>query len=135
MVYRRKVRYSDTDAQAIVFNGNYLSYYDDTITDLFDAAGLTEERLHGMGTDVLTAHASIDFKATAGLGEEISFGVRVGRIGTTSITFEIESWVDDRLTSAGKVVFVCVHPTEHQPVPVPDELVDALQGLHAEPIR
>ena len=90
-----------------------------------------------MGVDVLTVHAEVDFKATARLGEVLNFGVRVGKVGRTSITFELESWVesDERITSTGNVVFVCVHPTEHTPVEVPTELIDAFSALHTEPLK
>jgi len=29
VTYRRKIRFSDTDAQGTVFNGNYATYIDD----------------------------------------------------------------------------------------------------------
>ncbi len=135
VTYSRKVRYSDTDAQGIVFNGNYLRYYDDAITDLFDAAGLDEPTLHDMGCDVLTVHAEVDFKATAGLGELLVTGVRVQRLGTSSITFALESRVGDRVTSTGKVVFVCVDPATHTPMPLPDPLMAAFESIHEEALR
>src|SRR5690606_25712703 len=45
VVYRRRVRYSDADAQKIVFNANYSVYFDDTLTDYLDAAGLGGETM------------------------------------------------------------------------------------------
>ena len=127
-IYRRKIRYSDSDAQGIVFNGNYLAYYDDTLTDVFEAAGLTEVQMHGNGYDVLTVHAEVDFKATARLGETLSFSAAVDRVGTTSITFGLESRVGgtERITTTGKVVFVTVNRSTHQPVPVPASMREAL---------
>lgn len=127
-IYRRKIRYSDSDAQGIVFNGNYLSYYDDTLTDVFELIGLTESVMHGDGYDVLTVHAEVDFSATARLGETLSFSAGVERIGTTSITFDLESSVagTDRVTTRGKVVFVVVDHQTHEPVPVPDRVRDLL---------
>ena len=91
ITYQRRVRYGDVDSQGIVFNANYLDYYDDAITDLFLAAGLTPDVTHRAGYDVVTAHASIDFRATAALFDTLNVGVRVGAIGNTSVTFEVES--------------------------------------------
>lgn len=126
-IYRRKIRYSDSDAQGIVFNGNYLAYYDDTLTDVFEAAGLTEEQMHAHGYEVLTVHAEVDFKATARLGETLAFSAATDRLGTTSITFGLESRVvgTDRITTTGKVVFVTVDRSTHQPVPVPTSMREA----------
>lgn len=127
-IYRRKIRYSDSDAQAIVFNGNYLAYYDDTLTDVFEQVGLTEEAMHAAGYDVLTVHAEVDFKATARIGETLAFSAGIDRIGTTSITFALESRVEGttRVTTTGKVVFVTVDRNSHVPVPVPDQFSAAL---------
>ena len=128
-VYRRKIRYSDSDAQAIVFNGNYLSYYDDTLTDVFDALGLSTEAMQDQGYDVLTVHAEIDFQATARLGETLEFSASLERIGNTSITFAIESNVadTDRITTTGRVVFVTVGHESHEPIRVPDTLRTLLE--------
>lgn len=129
-IYRRKVRYSDSDAQGIVFNGNYLAYYDDTLTDVFELIGLTEELMHADGYDVLTVHAEVDFKATARLGETLEFSAGLERIGTTSVTFAIESRVagTQRITTTGQVVFVTVGRNSHEPLPVPQSMRTVLGG-------
>jgi acyl-CoA thioester hydrolase len=134
VTYERRVRYADVDSQGIVFNGNYLIYYDDAITDLFLAAGMTADVTHAAGYDVVTAHASVDFKATATLFETLEVGVRIGRIGATSITFEIESRVGDRVTTKGKVVYVTVDSRTFRPTPVPDEFIAAMEAIHDVPI-
>ena len=69
VTYRRKGRYSDTDAQGIVWNANYAGYFDDALTDLFDELGLTASVMQLGGFEVVTAHLGIDFKAPARLGD------------------------------------------------------------------
>lgn len=128
------MRYADVDSQGIVFNGHYLTYYDDAITDLFLAAGMTADVTHAAGYDVVTAHASIDFRATAALFEILEVGVRIGRIGNTSVTFEIESRVGDRVTTEAKVIYVTVDAETFRPTPVPEEFVAAMQAIHDDPI-
>jgi len=134
VTYERRVRYADVDSQGIVFNGNYLTYYDDAITDLFLAAGMTADVTHAAGYDVVTAHASVDFRATATLFETLEVGVRIGRIGKTSITFELESRVGDRVTTEAKIIYVTVDAGSFRPTPVPDEFVAAMQAIHEAPI-
>jgi len=134
VTYERKVRFSDTDSQGIVFNGNYLTYFDDAITDLFIAAGLTPSEMHKDGYDVVTAHASVDFRATATLFEDLRTGVRLTRIGNASLTFELESRAADRVTAEGKVIYVTVDASSFRPTPVPESLVAAMQAVHPEPI-
>ncbi len=134
VTYKRRVRYADVDSQGIVFNGNYMTYYDDAITDLFLAAGMTADVTHAAGYDVVTAHASIDFKATATLFETLEVDVRIGRIGKTSITFELKSRVGDRVTTEAKIIYVTVDARTFRPTPVPDEFIAAMQAIHTDPI-
>jgi acyl-CoA thioester hydrolase len=134
VTYKRRVRYADVDSQGIVFNGNYMIYYDDAITDLFLAAGVTADVTHAAGYDVVTAHASMDFKATATLFETLEVDVRIGRIGDTSITFELRSRVGERVTTEAKIIYVTVDAETFRPTPVPDEFVTAMQEIHDEPI-
>jgi acyl-CoA thioester hydrolase len=134
VTYHRRIRYSDIDSQGIVFNGNYLSYYDDTITDLFLAAGLKAADMHAVGYDVLTVHAAVDFTATAELFEDLEVGVRIAKFGNTSVTFELESTVGDRVTTRATVIYVIVDAETFEPIKVPQSLVDAMQAIHPEPI-
>lgn len=127
--YRRKVRYSDTDAQGIVFNGNYAVYFDDTLTDLFEEVGLTTPKMQAAGFEVVTANLTINFKATATLGDVLETRVRVARIGTKSITFELETHIEGTgvVTADGQVVFVTVDHSTFTPVEVPQLAIDALR--------
>jgi len=128
VIYERKVRYSDTDAQGHVFNVNYFRYFDDAITDYMDVAmGPGEPE----GYDMLLAHAEADFKSSAQLGEEMSCGVRVERIGNTSITFylEITNKKTGALICTGKEIYVIVEKVGMPPMPVPDAIKEAIARL------
>ncbi len=134
VTYQRRVRYADIDSQGIVFNGNYMTYYDDAITDLFLAAGMTTDVTHAAGYDVVTAHASMDFRASATLFETLEVDVRIARIGRTSVTFELQSRVGDRVTTEAKIIYVTVDAETFRPTPVPDEFIAAMEELHGGPI-
>jgi acyl-CoA thioester hydrolase len=136
VVFRRKVRYSDSDVQGIVFNANYLTYYDDALTDLIDDAGLTPAVLHDLGCEIVTAHASIDYRAPARLGDRLAVGARLGRVGTTSLEFVMQSWIEGsgQVTTDGKVVWVCVDRDTMRPKSLPRELLAAVQALRSEPV-
>ena len=132
MVYRRKVRYSDSDAQGIVFNGNYLTYFDDTITDYFDALDFD---LHGpAGVDIVLAHVEIDFHAPARIGDRLATGARVTRIGNTSFTVELATWNEENGAPvvSGRQIQVTVDRTALRPVPVPAALADAIAALQGD---
>lgn len=129
VIYRRKVRYSDSDAQGIVFNGNYLTYFDDTITDYFEAAGFDWHGPHGV--EIVLAHVAIDFSAPARIGDRLATGARVSRIGTTSFTIDLKTWNEDTEATivSGRQVQVTVDRETFRPVPVPPVLAEAISAL------
>jgi len=133
VTYTRKIRYSDTDLQGIVFNGNYFTYFDDALTDLFELLDLTPDRLEASGFDVVTAHASADFLASARIGDELDTHVRLDRIGTTSIVFVLEGLVGATQVVRGTVVWVTVDRDTYEKIPVPDELRTRIQLLASTP--
>ena len=135
--YRRKVRYSDTDAQGIVWNANYAGYFDDALTDLFDELGLTGSVMQSGGFDVLTAHLSIDFKSAARLGDVLLTKARLGRVGTKSVTFELETIKESTgdVAVTGTVVFVTVDGATFSSIEVPEAVMDVLEQAVGEPLR
>lgn len=128
MATRQKIRYSDCDPQAIVFNGNYARYWDDALTDWFEEAGFGGEELGGIGTDIVTARLEMDFKAAATLGDVVETGIAVERFGNTSMTVTIETKriSDGVVVVSGKGVYVFVDPESFRPAPVPEAVKDAL---------
>lgn len=131
VVYRRKVRYSDSDAQGIVFNANYLVYFDDAIADYFEAMGLPGHELHEKGYEVLVAHAEVDFVAPGRIGDELSVGVGVDRIGTTSVRFllEVRNEATGSTVVRGHEIYVIVDATTFEKQPVPQFLAEAVTRL------
>lgn len=131
VTYVRKVRFSDTDLQGVVFNGNYLTYFDDVLTDYFEAIGLGWATFTDLGFDLVVAHVDIDFRSSARLGEQLVTGARVQRIGTTSLTFSLETREEEkgRLVVEGSEVYVIVDPVTFHPAPVPEVLIEAVERL------
>lgn len=126
VTYTRKVRYSDTDAQGIAFNGNYATYFDDTITDLFEAIGYPWGEV-----EVVLARMEIDFRSPARLGETIVTGARVERVGKTSLTIRLATWEEreDRPVADATQIQVVVSGEDFRPIPVPDDLIAAIEAV------
>ncbi len=135
VVYRRKIRYSDTDLQGVVFNGNYFTYFDDALTDYFEQLGLPEPVFAEHGHDITVAHAEADFRSAGLPGETLTVAVRVDRIGNTSLAvgLRVEDEATGRLVAAGQEVYVVVDRTTQKPVPVPSYLIAALDDVPAPP--
>ena len=119
-----RVRFAETDLQGIVFNGNYLTYYDVAWTEYFRALGLDWKDMIGLGADTVLARTTMEFKAPARFDELLDIYTRVSKIGNTSLTFEFEIYAqsDDRLIGAASSLYVCVDPHTLRPVRVPGGL-------------
>jgi len=119
-----RVRFADTDMQGIVFNGNYLTYYDVAWTEYFRALGLTWQDLIGLGADTVLARTTMEFKAPARFDQILEIYTRVSKIGNTSLTFEFEIYAsgDERLIGTASSLYVCIDPETLRPVRVPDAL-------------
>lgn len=134
VIYRRRVRYSDADAQKIVFNANYSVYLDDTLTDFLDAAGLGIEDLPARGYDIVLRRMELDFLGSARIGDDLCVGMRFVRFGTTSLTARGKVWIegrDDHPLVEATATHVIVDAETFRPAPVPDFVrtaIEALQG-------
>ncbi len=110
--------------QAIVFNGNYLTYYDVAWTEYFREIGLDYQRMLEMGADTVLARTTIEFKSVARFDDLLEVYVRVSQIGNTSMTFDFEIYREgeQRLIGASQSLYVCIDHKTLKPVRVPDEL-------------
>ena len=119
-----RVRFADTDLQQIVFNANYLTYYDVAWTEYFRAIGFTWSDLLSLGVDTVLARTSLVFKAPAKFDEILEVHTRISKIGKTSLTFEFEIYPqnEDRLINAATSLYVCVDPKTLKSADVPDAL-------------
>ena len=61
-----KVRYMEVDAQGVVFNGWYLTYFDEAFSAFLAARGLPYSELMDASFDVQLVRSEIDWKS--GLG-------------------------------------------------------------------
>ncbi|WP_258867994.1 thioesterase family protein [Alkalilimnicola ehrlichii] len=59
-----RVRWVEVDAQGIVFNGHYLTYFDIAATEYFREIGIPyPSRLEEIGADLFVVHSAIDYHA------------------------------------------------------------------------
>ncbi len=137
VTYVRKVRFSDSDAQGIVFNGNYLTYFDDTITDYLEATGIGWDEMTEQGIDMVLGRAEVDFRAAGQIGDVLITGAKVVEIGRTSLVFEMRTWdqATGHAVAEGRLIQVMVDRRTHRPTPVPDWFVEAVERLQQAPSR
>jgi acyl-CoA thioester hydrolase len=125
-VHRLRVRYSECDQQGIVFNGNYLFYYDVAVTELWRARFGNYQAMLDRELDLVVAEARLRFVEGARFDEELDIAMQVRHLGTTSMIIEPEFRVGDRLIVDGEVRHVFVDPKTLKKKPMPDDIRDTL---------
>ena len=72
---------------------------------------------------------TVEFQQPAYYDDELLVGVRVGRIGRSSLTWEVAVFRKDEMTSLaqGEIVWVYTEMAEHSSTPLPDQLVAELR--------
>jgi acyl-CoA thioester hydrolase len=102
--YNFRIRYSEVDAQKIVYNSHYLTFLDVSIFEFFDAIGFNqEEYIKETNNEFHTVRAVVEYKAPATLGDTIEVLTRIKKIGNSSITFQQEIYLheSDKLLATG----------------------------------
>ena len=124
-----RVRYSEIDGQGVVFNANYLTYFDTSITEYFRALGYDQYAdAKATGLDFHVVKSLIEYKPPVRFDWELDVGARVARIGNSSLTFELAIFPKggaDALVT-GEIVWVYTSQQTHRPVPIPASIRDLI---------
>ena len=130
-VHELRVRYGECDPQGIVFNANYLLYFDVAFTELWRAAIGPWQEMVDRGIDAVVADASDRFRAPARFDEQLELRARVTRIGTTSITTQIDVTRRQSVLVSGTLRHVCVATDTWEKTELPDWIRDGLRRFAA----
>ncbi|MHB8533665.1 MAG: acyl-CoA thioesterase, partial [Solirubrobacteraceae bacterium] len=85
-----RVRYGECDPQGIVFNANYLLYFDVAFTELWRAAVGPWLEMVERGVDAVVAHADVDFHQPARFDDVLTLSAEIEKLGRTAITTRID---------------------------------------------
>ena len=103
-----RVRYGECDPQSIVFNANYLLYFDVAFTEMWRVAVGPWQEMVDSGVDAVVAETGLRFHAPARFDDKLRLVVRITRLGRTSLTTEIDVRRGEELLVAGWLRHVCV---------------------------
>ena len=131
-VHELRVRYGECDPQGIVFNANYLMYFDVAFTELWRAGVGPWQEMVTRGVDAVVANANVDFRGPARFDDVLQLEARVTRLGRTAITTEIDVIRDGELLVAGRLRHVCVATDTWRKTDIPDWVRDGLRPFAAQ---
>ncbi len=121
-----RVRYGECDPQGIVFNANYLLYFDVAFTELWRVAVGPWQEMVEHGVDAVVAHADVDFHRPARFDDVLALSAEVHTLGRTAITTEIDVLRGEELLVRGHLRHVCVSTETWEKTEVPDWIRERL---------
>jgi acyl-CoA thioester hydrolase len=124
-----QTRWKDNDVYGHVNNVEYYSYFDTAINAwLIREGGLDIERGEVIG---LCVESHCEYRAALTFPETIEVGLRVGRLGKSSVRYELGIFREstDEAAAEGHFVHVFVDRENRRPVPIPPQLRTALERL------
>ena len=122
-----RVRYMEADAQGVVFNSWYLTYFDEAFTAFLGARGLGYQALIEAGFDFQLVHTEIDWNGGLRWPDDALVAVSTARLGRTSfaIDFEVRR-AGGEITCSARTVYVAVGTDGSGKCPIPPVLAAAL---------
>jgi acyl-CoA thioester hydrolase len=102
-----RVRYNECDPQGVVFNANYLTYFDLTMTELWRELGGYQAMVDA-GVDMVVAEARILYRSALRFDEEFEVRAEIARLGETSMTTEILLARDGEAVAEGELRHVFI---------------------------
>jgi acyl-CoA thioester hydrolase len=118
-----RVRYSECDAQGIVFNANWFLFVDVTMTEFWRHTldgylGLPKQ----YGVEVVMAQNGANFRRPAHFDDILEVTPKITKLGNSSMRMEFTVERDGELLWEAFAVYVFVDHKTLKPVPIPDEV-------------
>jgi len=124
-----QTRWMDNDVYGHINNVIYYSYFDTVINRyLIEVGGLDIQNSPVIG---VTAETRCQFFESVSYPEELQAGLRVKRIGNSSVVYNIGIFQKnpERMLAAGYFVHVFVNRSSNQPISIPYKIREALNKI------
>lgn len=123
-----RIRYSECDAQKVVFNGKYVEYIDIAVTEFMRSIWGNYNEILEMGIDNQVVSLNINWKSPAYFDEIIAIKIQTIHIGSTSYALQVNfvNHTNGAEIAKAEVTYVMVHAEEHTKLKIPDNLKSKL---------
>jgi len=133
LVHTVRVRYGECDVQGVVFNPNYLAYFDISMTELWRTAYGSYHAMLERGVDMVLAEATVRFRRPAHFDDELELAVAVTHLGNTSFRTEHSARLPGELVAEADLRHVLVNRETGVKTPIPDWMRVGLESWTVAP--
>lgn len=122
-------RWMDNDVYGHVNNVNYYSYFDTAVNRYLIEAGALD--IHAGAVVGLVVETSCSYFSPLAFPDRVTAGIRVARIGRSSVRYEVGLFRndDDAVSAAGHFIHVYVERVSNTPTELPAALRAATEHL------
>lgn len=126
--YLLRVRYSECDAQKVVFNARYSEFVDLAVVEFIRALGFGEQVISG-ALDYQLVKQTLEWKAPARFDQVLAISVAAKHLGNTSFTLACTFRIAGQPTilSTAETVYVLVDTHTLSKMPLPQDFRAALE--------
>jgi acyl-CoA thioester hydrolase len=125
--HRLRVRYNECDPQGVVFNANYLTYFDLTMTELWRELGGYQAMVEA-GVDMVVAEARVRYRSPLRFDEVFECEATVTNLGETSMSAGIALLRDGVPAADGELRYVFIETGGGAKQPIPEAIRDRLSA-------
>ena len=124
-----RVRYSECDAQKVVFNGKYAEFVDIAATEFTRAIWGHYNDVLAVGVDIQVVNLTISWKAPSTFDDVLAIEVKAGHIGNSSYTlaFNIFNHKTGTEIATSEIVYVMVSAKKFSKMNIPSDLKEKLE--------
>ena len=123
-----QTRWNDNDLYGHVNNVVYYAYFDTVINRYLIESGLDIERGEAIGVCV---ESQCSFRQSIAFPESIDAGLRVTKLGNSSVHYQIGIFRGAELCALGTFVHVFVDRSTRKPTPIPAPIRASLARISA----
>ena len=130
-----RVRYNECDPQNVVFNANYLLYFDVGVTELWRAAIGSWAEMTRRGVDAVVVETNLRFRASARNDDVVQVRLGVVEFGRTSLVVGLHIVRDQEVLVEGRNTYVVMDVASWAKRELPSWLRDGLRRFAAPAAR
>jgi acyl-CoA thioester hydrolase len=123
-----RVRYSECDAQEVVFNARYADYADLAATEFMRELVGGYQNLISQGLDNQVVNLSIRWQNSAKFDDILCLSVHVSHVGNTSFSIQITmiDWLTKQAIASAEIVYVMLDIASFTKIAISQEMRDKL---------
>lgn len=124
-----RVRYAETDAQRVVYHGNYIVWFEVGRTEYCERAGYPYPRMEAEGVFITVVEVRARYRRSARYGDVVTVRTRLGEIKSRACSFLYEVVLPDGSVAAEGETHHLFLDGEGRPRSVPAAIAGAFRDF------